>query len=256
LRSLPWDEETAPGDYRTARQQPSAQGGAPAEDIGHLVERLCDWLKAERFQPQHAEEAQAFGVIRAALAQLYLLWIRPFTDGNVRTAWLVTGQLLLETGMPPVALHRFTAHTGRARNAWLREAATAGSGHGDPIPFIAFMARNLCEALRELATDVEAEQQRTILGGHLRELFGADRSANGARRMQLLMALNGQDAPVPIGKLAGLNPELAGTYARLDRKTLLRDVHHLRGTGLLEDVPEGVRPVESPLRLFKAVVPD
>ena len=253
LKERPWDEETAPGDYRTGRQQPRAQEGAPAEDIGYLIERLCDWLKADRFHPQHDEESGAFGLIRAMLAQLYLLWIRPFTDGNVRTAWLVTGQLLLESGMPPVAMHRFAAHTGRVRHAWVRELASAGSGHGDPIPFIAFMARNLSEAMRELVAEVEEEQQRSILGGHLRELFGADRSSNGARRMDLLLALTDHPVPVPLGKLAQLSPELAATYARLDRKTLLRDVHYLTGTGLLEQLEEGLRPVAAPLRSFKAI---
>lgn len=255
LKELPWNEESAPGDYRTGRRQGSAQPGAPADDIGYLTERLCDWLKAERFYPEHAEEAEAFGLIRALLAQLYLIWIRPFTDGNVRTAWLVTGQLLLEAGMPPVAMHRSIAHTGQARNAWAREIASAGSGHGDPIPFIAFMARNLAEALRELAVEVEEEQQRIIHGGHLRELFGADRSANGARRMKLMMALSGHHRPVPLGKLAHLSPELAGTYALLDRKTLLRDVHYLRGSGLLELKEDGLRPAEAPLRSFKAIIP-
>ncbi len=254
LKGLPWDEETAPGDYRTAGQHPGAQGGAPAEDITHLIERLCEWLRIERFTPEHAEEIQACGIIRAFLGQLYLLWIRPFTDGNVRTAWLATGQLLLETGLPPIALHRLIAHVGRARVAWSREVNLAGSGHGDPIPFLAFMSRALAESLRVLSAEVEEEQQRAILGGHLRELFGADRSANGARRLQLLMAIEGEGSPVPQAGLARLNPELAITYARLDRKTLLRDVHHLREIGLVEAVGEGLRAKATPMRSFKALV--
>ena len=255
LKGLPWDEENSPGDYRSARQH-SAQGGAPAADIGYLVERLCDWLKADRFTPDHAEEAHAFGFVRAMIAQLYLLWIRPFTEGNVRTAWLVSGQLLLEAGLPVLAVHRLMAHMGRARNAWMREIATAGSGHGDPLPFIAFMARNLTEALRALAGEVEEAQQRAILSGHLHQLFTADRSANGVRRMKLLMALNERAEAVPPGRLTHLSPELASTYARLNRKTLLRDVQHLEEQGLLERQAEGFRPVEAPLRSFKALVAD
>lgn len=255
LKGLPWAEETSPGDYRSSRQ-PSAQGGAPAEDLGYLVERLCDWLKADRFMPEHAEEAQAFGLVRATLAQLYLLWIRPFAEGNARTAWLVSAQLLLEAGLPVLAVHTLVAHAGRARNAWMREITGAGSGQGDPIPFIAFMARNLAEALRELAGEVEEAQQRAILGGHLNQLFTADRSANGARRMKLLVALSERAGPVPSGRLAQLTPELAGAYARLDRKTLLRDVQHLQEQGLLERLAEGFRPVMAPLRPFKAFMAD
>lgn len=253
LKGLPWDDETSPGDYRSTRQ-PSAQGGAPTEDIGYLIERLCEWLKADRFMPDHAEETQAFGLVRAILAQLYLVWIRPFSEGNARTAWLVSAQLLLEAGLPSLAVHRIVVHVGQARNTWMREITGAASGHGDPIPFIAFMARSLVGALRELSTEVEEAQQRAILGGHLHQLFTADRSANGARRMKLLMALNERAQPVPSGKLTRLTPELAGAYARLDRKTLLRDVRHLQEQGLLERTAEGFRPVEAPLRAFKAVV--
>lgn len=254
LKGLPWDDETSPGDYRSTRQ-PSAQGGVPPEDIGYLVERLCEWLKADRFMPEHAEEAQAFGLVRAILAQLYLIWIRPFSEGNGRTAWSVSAQLLLEAGLPLLTVHRLIVHVGRARNAWMREIMGAASGHGDPIPFVAFMARNLVEALREVAGEVEEAQQRAILGGHLHQLFTADRSANGARRMKLLMALSERGGPVPSARIPQLTPELAGAYARLDRKTLLRDVQHLQEQGLLERSAEGFRPVEAPLRAFKALVP-
>ncbi len=252
LKGLPWDEETPPGDYRSPRQTHGSQGGAPAEDIVHLVERLSTWLARERFLPAHEEEAQAFGLVRAFLAQLYLLWIRPFADGNVRTAWLVTGQLLIEAGAPTFVVHRFVAHTARARAAWTRELATAASGHGDPVPFIAFLARSLVESLRAAAEDVEAAQQRALLNEHLHHFFAADRSANGARRRKLLMALNEGPSPIPQGRIHQLTPELAAIYARLDRKTLLRDVRHLEEQGLVERAEDGLIPVPRPLLAFKA----
>lgn len=254
LKGLPWDEETSPGDYRSARQHPGAQGGASAEDIGHLMERLCDWLRLERFMPDHVEESQAFGLIRAFLGQLYLLWVRPFTDGNLRTAWLASGQLLLEAGLPPLALHRLIAQVGGTRNVWAREISTAGSGQGDAIPFLAFMARALSEALRELAAEIEDGQQQAIFGAHLRELFSADRSVGGARRLKLLMALSGRSDPVPQARLVRSDPDLAAAYARLDRKTFLRDLHHLRNLGLIEQEGEGLRSVQAPMRSFKALV--
>ncbi len=254
LKGLPWEEEVAPGDYRTIRQVRPVQGGAPAEDIGLLIEKLCDWFAADRFSPEHAEERMAFSLVRSFLAQLYLLWIRPFADGDLRTAWLVTHQLLLEAGLPAIAVHRFVAHTGRARNAWFREISSAATGGGDPIPFIAFLARNLVEALQELATEVEAQQHQALLGDHVHQLFSADRSPNGARRRSLMLALSERSEPLQAVRIAQLSPELAKLYARLDRKTLLRDLQHLQDHRLVERSAKGIKAVNTPLRSFKPLV--
>ncbi len=253
-KGLPWDEETLPGEYRSSKPTTAVQDGAPAEDIVYLIERLCEWLTTERFTPEHEEEAQAFGLVRAMLAQLYLLWVRPFADGNVRTAWLVTGQLLLEAGVPSFAVHRFFGHVGRVRRVWEREIASAGRGHGDPVPFIAFLSRLLKESLLGAAEEVEMGQRDALLNEHLHRLFGADRSANGTRRKKLLVSLNEQTGAVPHGRIPQLNPDLAAIYARLDRKTLLRDIRHLQEQGLVERVGDGVVPAPTPLRAFKPLL--
>ncbi|MBP7514470.1 MAG: Fic family protein [Flavobacteriales bacterium] len=254
LKGLPWDEETSPGEYRSSKRITAVQDGVPAEDIAYLIERLCEWLTAERFTPEHEEEAHAFALVRAMLAQLYLLWIRPFADGNVRTAWLVTGQLLMEAGVPPFAVHRFFGHVGRVRRVWEREMASAGQGHGDPVPFIAFLSRLLRECLLSAAEEVEMEQRDALLSEHLHRLFGAGRSANGTRRKKLLVSLNEQTGAVPHGRIPQLNPDLAAIYARLDRKTLLRDIHHLQQQGLVGRVADGVVPTLTPLRAFKPLL--
>jgi Fic family protein len=255
LKGLPWEEEVVPGDYRTVRQS-RVQGGAPAEDIGFLMDRLSEWLSAERFAPEHQEERIAFSLVRGFLAQLYLLWIRPFAEGNLWTAWLVTHQFLLEAGLPPLAISGLVSHIGRARNAWLRESTSAAHGSGDPIPFIAFMSRGLVEALRELVTEVEEQQHQALLGGHLHQLFAADRTANGARRLRLMMALSEQAGSIPAARIAHLSPELAKLYARLDRKTLLRDLAYLQEQGMLQRDPSGVRIAHAPLRSFRSLVPE
>lgn len=254
LKGLPWDEEVAPGDYRTIRQLHS-QGGAPADDIGVLMEHLCDWLSTDRFAPQHLEERMSFGLVRSFLAQLYLLWIRPFADGNLRTAWLATHQLLLEAGLSPVAVNRLVSHTGRARSAWLRECNSAGSGNGDPIPFIAYMSRCLVEALQELVTEIEEHQHKVLMSRQLGQLFSEDSTRNGARRRSLVMALTEQSKPVPARGIPHLSTALAKLYARLDRKTLLRDIQYLQDKRLVEKSTEGIRVVNSQLRPFRPLVP-
>ena len=256
LQGLPWDEETSPGEYRSSNRITAVQDGVPAEDITYLIERLCEWLTTERFTPDHEEEAHAFALVRAMLAHLYLLWIRPFADGNVRTAWLVTGQLLMEAGVPPFAVHRFFGHVGRVRRVWEREIASAGSGHGDPVPFIAFLSRLLKECLWSATEDVETKQQDALLSEHLHQLFGAGRSANGMRLKKLLESLNEQAGAVPHGRITRINPDLAAIYARLDRKTLLRDIQHLQKQGLVDRVAEGVVPKPTPLRAFRPLRTD
>jgi hypothetical protein len=164
--------------------------------------------------------------------------------------------LLIEAGAPPFIVHRFISHTGRARAAWAREVSSAASGHGDPVPFIAFLSRSLVESLRVAAEEVEAAQQRGLLSDHLQQIFAADRSTNGARRRKLLMAMNDGPGPVSHGHIHRLTPELAAIYARLDRKTLLRDVRHLEEQGLIERAADGLIPVPKPMRAFKPLLPD
>ncbi len=242
LKSLPWEDDSPPGDYRTVRQAATATGGAPAQDIGFLMERLCEWLGADRFLPEHEEERMAFGLVRAFLAHLYILWIRPFAEGNVRTAWLVGYQLLRETGVPPMVAFQWVEQASIGRAGHFREAAHAAKGVGDPIPFVAHQARQLCEGLGALRKEVHHAQQDVLLDAHLRQLLDPDHSPSGARRMQLLQALRQQPEPVPMNKVILLTPELASTYARLNPKTLLRDVELLREQGLLERSDEGLVP--------------
>lgn len=254
LKGLPWDEETSPGEYRSSRRVTTVQEGAPPEDIAYLIERLCEWLTAERFTPEHEEEAEAFGLVRAMLAQLYLLWIMPFAEGNTRTAWLVTGQLLMEAGVPSFAVHHFFSHADRVRRVWAREIASAGRGHGDQVPFIAFLSRLLRECLLSAVQEVELAQRDALLSEHLHRLFGADRSPNGTRRKKLLVSLNEQAGAVQQANIPKLNPDLAAIYARLDRKTLLRDIHHLQQQGLIERTVDGLVPTPTPLRAFKPLL--
>ena len=153
-----------------------------------------------------------------------------------------------------VAVDRLVSHTGRARSGWLRESTSAGSGSGDPIPFIAYMSRNLVEALQELATEVEGRQHKALMSDHLRQLFGKDRTPNGARRLDLVMSLSEQGRPVPTGRIPHLSTALAKIYAQLDRKTLLRDIRYLQENGLVEKTHEGIRATHTPLRSFKSLV--
>lgn len=254
LKGLPWEDGSSPGEYRTVRQ-PNAVAGVPVEDIGYLVERTCDWLVADRFAPEHAEERHAFGLVRAFLAQLYLLWLRPFGDGNERTAWLVTHQLLLEADVPAIVSQQLIAHIGRRRKAWWREIASAATGHGDPVPFLAFMARALNEASRELVHELQQDQDQVMFSNHLKAALQADRTANGARRSALVQTLAEQPQAVPPGRLLHLTPVLARLYARLDRKTLTRDIAHLEEVGLLVRTPSGVSAKQAPLRAFAPLRP-
>ncbi len=242
LKSLPWEEDSPPGDYRSMRQAATATGGAPAEDITHLMDRLCEWLSADRFLPEHEEERMAFGLVRAFLAHLYLLWIRPFAEGNVRTAWVVGYQLLRETGVPPMVALQWVEQASIGRAGHFREVAHAAKGAGDPIPFVAHQARQLCEGLSTLLMEVQGAQQEVLLEAHLRHVLDPDHSPSGARRMHLLQALRQHPGPVPMNKVVLLTPELAGIYARLNPKTLLRDVDLLREQGLLQRSEDGLVP--------------
>lgn len=250
LKGSPWQEDVAPGEYRSPRREVSAGSGAPAEDIPFLVDRLCEWLAVDRFVPEHGEEQVPFMLVRASLAHLYLLWIRPFAEGNERAAMLVQLQLLLEAGVLPLVAYHQAMATHRTRAMLQREVTQCTQAGGDPIPFIASQARAMVDALGALQRNMFALQHEALLDQHLQALFGADHSANGERRRQLVLHLRQRHAPVPMDRIALLTPQLAASYARLSPKTLQRDIAHLQGLGLLQRVGNGIQASGSALRTW------
>ncbi len=240
LKGLTLEGDDAPGEFRTTDDRAESGGGIPVQDVPHAVERLCAWLDAERFLPEHAEERGAFALVRPFIAQLYLLWIRPFAEGNGRVAWLVTHQLLMEAGASPALALLVAPKTAMVHHRHGREVKAATTGAGDPLPFLAYMVRLLVEGLQEEVALRQAMQREALGQLFVDQAFHDAPGPVTQRRRALLEALRHCPEPVPVERIPHLSPRLAATFARLDRKTLQRDIAFLMEEGLVAREGRGV----------------
>jgi len=237
LKSLPWDEEVRPGEWRVPGH-PVSVPGAPAEDVPLLIERLCDWLNSPLFDPEPPEERVPMALVQAALAHLYLVWIAPFGEGNGRTARLVEHQLLLAAGLSPqVALQPATG-LDRIRSAYGRLFGQCANTN-DPVPFIGHWVRALVDELERSWGLVEAAQRKAAWTAHLEASFDPTASRHAARHRQLLADLASAGAPVAPGGIPRLSPALAELYAPLHPKTLQRDLGSLAAKGFVIRTGDG-----------------
>lgn len=233
LKEIPSPTGASAGDYRSVRDR-TIEGSVQPEDIGPLMERLNAWGESALFLPEHAEERMPFAIVRAVLTHLYLLWTRPFAEGNGRTARLVEFQLLLNAGIPAPAAHRMAVHAAATRNEYARQVSRSAVPNGDVVPFIAYMVRGFADGVKALLNEVSEAQCQIMAQEELRTLVDSAATANGERLEALARSLQGQRGKVPTAQVTQLSPELAMTYARLNAKTLQRDLAQLEGLGLVE----------------------
>ena len=238
LKEIPSATGAAAGDYRSVRDR-NTEGNVLPEDIGPMMERLNAWGESDLFQPEHEEERMAFAIVRAVLTHLYLLWTRPFAEGNGRTARLVEFQLLLNAGIPAPAPHRMTVHAAATRSEYARQVAQAAVPNGDGVPFIAYMVRGFADGAKALLNEVSEAQYRIMAQEELRTMVDPAATVNGERLQALARSLQDQRGKVPTATVTQLSPELALTYARLNAKTLQRDLAQLLS---LIHISEPTRP--------------
>lgn len=233
LKEIPSATGASAGAYRTDSNL-KAEGAILPKDISPLMDRLNAWGESALFQPEHEEERMAFAIVRAVLTHLYLLWILPFAEGNGRTARLVEFQLLLNGGVPAPAAHRMTVHASVTRSEYARQVAQAATPNGNVIPFIAYMVRGFADGVKALLDEVSEAQNRVMAQEELRIMVDPLATSNGERLQALARSLQEQRGKVPTAKVTQLSPELALTYARLNAKTLHRDLAQLEELGLVE----------------------
>lgn len=244
-------EGVVPGEYRTVRD-PNPSGGVLPEDIPVVLERLHDWLSGPLFHPTHEEERMPLAIMAALLCHLYLVWTAPFPAGNGRTARLMEFQLLLQAGLPAVAAHRMAMHAAATRGEYERQIAHATRPGGDPIPFLAHMVQGFAEGLQALAREVEQAQYQHLAREELRALVDLGDAPAAERLLALATGIHEQEGRITTAGLPLLSPEVAHFYARLNPKTLQRDLARLeklglveRGRGTVRARPPAIRPFQT-----------
>jgi Fic family protein len=244
LDRLSLDDGVVPGEIRTHSVMVGARyRGAPAQDCGYLLDRLCEWLASEAFEPPTAEMRTPYAIIRAVAAHLYLAWIHPFGDGNGRTARLVELQILLSEGVPTPAVHLLSNHYNQTRAQYYRELEAASLSGGDIGPFLKYALRGLVDGLRDQLKMIREQQWDARWEQYIYERFGDAKTQTQLRQRQLTLELSKEAQPVKRSDIRRASPAIAELYAGKTDKTISRDLNALLKMDLLELVPRvGYRP--------------
>lgn len=221
---------------QTATPVDSRDGEPPAEAVPDLLARLCEWLNAPRSGPP-----LVVAIMKAFLAHLHVAWIRPFADGNGRTARLVELHVLAHAGVPPPAVGLPLVFHARDREEYFRQLARARRSPSGPVNFVQHSTLGFVEELRDLEAML-ADRQREATWRHHVEAAFADSPGKAARRQkQLLLDLGAAPGPVATSRARAAGPDTALAYQNLNEKTVRRDLSALAARGLVERVRGGWR---------------
>lgn len=234
-----------PGRFRTG----SAGGPytAPrADEVAGLVDGVFAWLHRE-----FSDGTRDFGraVVRAVVTHVYVLWIRPFGDGNGRTARLLETCVLAAAGNPVIASHLLTEFYAETRDDYLRQLERA-SRDRSLTSFIAYAVEGLRDRLRTTFETVNGAQFDAAWRSHVLDRFSARdyrKKSVFRRRRDLILAIP-IDGMFTTADLVQLDPDLTNRYAGLSARTLRRDLAVLVDEGLLVESGGAYRPNTDALR--------
>lgn len=199
-----------------------------------LVARLCEWLNAPR-----PGLPLVVATLKAMLAHLYLVWMRPYAAANALTARLAELHVLLQAGLPDAAALLPAAHYARTREEYARQVATSPQVRDGARLFLGYAVGGFVEGLRALHAEVEERQRALAWEAALEEALQGEAAAAASRQRVLARELARAGGPVPRGRLLELSPALALAYGGLSAKTLARDLERLVETGLVDRGPAG-----------------
>ena len=240
-----------PGDFRTAEAPATGDQyrPAPAEDCKYLIENLCDWLNSSTFDSTQAMSIM-YGIIKAALANLYLKWIRPFWDGNRRTNHLVEFRILVSAGLPVPAALMMSIHYAKTRREYFNKLEQVSVPDGKVHSFILYAVQGLRDGLRSLAESIRTHQGDALWNHLVYSTFGDRTSPADIRRRQLALDLARIGIPVQLPLLQKTMPEVAIAYAGKTYKTLTRDIQELIRLGLIEKTSGGLIAQKKKIQAF------
>ena len=233
LRDLPLEEGVERGKIRPYQVVVGGYRGAPPEDCRYLLDRLCEWING--IVPEDEADRISWGVLRAVMTHLYLVWIHPFGDGNGRTGRLVEVQILLAAGMPTIAAHLLSNFYNQTRPEYYRQLAAASRSGGDVLPFLEYAAQGLVDGLDLQIRRIRRHQWDVAWKDHVYEVFRESKgpASHRQRRVALELGRSRYKRGVPVREVVTLTPELAREYAKKTPKTLTRDLNALERRDLI-----------------------
>ncbi|WP_181832746.1 Fic family protein [Bosea caraganae] len=249
LENLDTDEHVTPGEFSPVQVGVPRYKGAAPSDFATLVTKLCDWLNSD-FAFEDEELAVPFGLIKAIVSHVYLVWIHPFGDGNGRTARMLEVRFLLEANVPSVAAHLLSNHYNRTRDEYYRQLDRASKNGGNLVPFIEYAIQGFIDQMRDQIKVIKQQLWDISWINYVYDKFGEDKTPSDRRQLKLILALGNKSEHIERPKLRLLTPEIAAEYAVKTSKTLSRDIGKLKSLGLISETKEGVRAKKEILLAF------
>ncbi|MBV6499246.1 MAG: hypothetical protein CJBNEKGG_01698 [Prosthecobacter sp.] len=236
LKGLELPEGTVAGEIRTHSVVVGhVYRGAPAEDCGYLMDRLCTWLNSSDFVPPDEELRIPFALIKSIVAHVYLAWIHPFGDGNGRTARMMEFHVLFANGIPLPAAHLLSDHYNLTRTEYYRELAKASASGGDLLPFIRYALRGFLDGLRGQIALVREQQMRVAWENYVHGQFRKLKSSpTQKRRRELVFDLTDHGKWVEVSSIPLLTPKLAREYAKAGDRMVQRDLNAVAKMQLIQ----------------------
>lgn len=153
-------DSAAPGEYRKVQNYVvnSATGETiftppPTYEVPRLMAELVEWLR---------EPGGAHPVLAAGLAQIELVRIHPFLDGNGRTGRLLSTLCLYRSGYDFERLFTISEYYDRDRPAYY-EAIRSGNDEGaDLTHWLEYFTVGLAEQMRATAGRAELIMKRDL----------------------------------------------------------------------------------------------
>lgn len=232
------DDEVVPGELRThSVVVGNTYRGAPAEDCGYLIDRLCAWLNGPGFHPEDKDQEFAAQVMKAVFAHVYLAWIHPFGDGNGRTARALEAQILSQSGsIPSLSVPLLSNHYNLTLDRYLRILSVSSTKRptGNIRPFLSYATEGLMDGMREQIRRITAEQLELSWRSYIDEVMDRQKPNKvSKRRRKLVLALSRSHERVPNSQIRDLDGEIARLYAPLADKTMTRDLNELQRLSLV-----------------------
>jgi len=249
LRGLTLPDHVRPGECVKTDVIVAGYHGAPWRECEDLLDRLCEWLNGPDFRSD-PEQAISYGILKAVVAHLYLVWIHPFGDGNGRTARLLEVRFLIEAGVPSAAGHLLSNFYNRTRSEYYRQLSNASKNGGDITGFLSYAITGFVEELRNQIKIVKQQQWSVSWKNHIFEAFEGRHSIADKRQRSLVLAMSNFTKPLSKPALRRITPELAVAYAGKTDKTLSRDLNALEQMGLVVKTPNGFRAAVEQILAF------
>jgi Fic family protein len=251
LNKLVVSEKVISGEFRKNDYTGSGRQGIPvsSDDCEFLLERLCMWLNGKTFTPPPGM-AIMYGILRAIVAHIYLVWIRPFGDGNLRTTKLVEFDILVSSGVPAPSAPLLNLHYTMTRSEYYRHMDIIASPDGKILPFLMYAVQGFRENLSIQLSIMRDLQADNLWNYYIHQKFIDKTSPSDIRKRELALEISRLTQPVLTNHLMETIPRLAKFYVAKTYKTLTRDIQELTELQILEKTESGIITKKKCVRAF------